>query len=47
MTSILCQVISERRKEQFDVAKLLCDLCCEECKLILVGKQYLPRRVSY
>mgnify|MGYP001433018219 CR=1 FL=1 len=41
MTSILCiGNFGTGRKEQFDVAKLLCDLCCgEECKLIIGGQQ--------
>ena len=49
MTSILCiGNFGTGRKEQYDVAKLLCDLCCgEECKLILgLGNNIYPEGVS-
>ena len=49
MTSILCiGNFGTSRKEQFDVAKLLCDLCCgTECKLILgLGNNIYPEGVS-
>ena len=49
MTSILCiGNFGTGRQEQFDVAKLLCDLCCgEECKLIIgLGNNIYPEGVS-